>query len=152
MFQNAALLGYTHCPRGSLTHLHKIGPFIKILHIKVWWQDVTLLVYFHIFITYIHSFNHNTFIRLHSLKPLSTSSSLVCSVGKTNLWRRATYNRRWKHTVLDIKIASIGMTSFYSLSIPWQWKLNNSQGPPQNLPVYISQHLHASLLFFLLSV
>jgi hypothetical protein len=38
------------------------------------------------FITYIHSFNHNTFIRSHSLKPLSISSSLVCSVGKTSLW------------------------------------------------------------------
>ncbi len=41
------------------------------------------------FITYKHSFNHNTFIRLHSLKPLSISSSLVCSVGKTSLWCRA---------------------------------------------------------------
>jgi hypothetical protein len=54
--------------------------------LKVWWQDATLFVYFHIFyITFIHSFNHNTFIRLHSLKPLSISSSLVCSVGKTSL-------------------------------------------------------------------
>ncbi len=49
---------------------------------KVWWQDATLFVYIW-FITYIHSFNHNTFIRRHSLKPLSISSSLVCSVGKT---------------------------------------------------------------------
>ncbi len=30
----------------------------------------------------MHSFNHNTFIRCHSLKPFSISSSLVCSVGK----------------------------------------------------------------------
>ncbi len=37
------------------------------------------------FITYIHSFNHYTFIRRHSLKLLSISSSLVCSVGKTSL-------------------------------------------------------------------
>jgi hypothetical protein len=49
--------------------------------LKVWWQDATLFVYFD-FITYIHSFNHNTFIRRHSLKLLSISSSLVCSVGK----------------------------------------------------------------------
>ncbi len=37
----------------------------------------------------IPSFNHNPFIRRHSLKPLSISSSLVCSVGKTSLWCRA---------------------------------------------------------------
>jgi hypothetical protein len=30
--------------------------------LKVWWQDAILFVYFD-FITYIHSFNHNTFIR-----------------------------------------------------------------------------------------
>ncbi len=45
--------------------------------------------WFFFFITYIHSFNHNTFIRRHSLKPLSISSSLVCSVGKASLWCRA---------------------------------------------------------------
>ncbi len=44
---------------------------------------------FWFFITYIHSFNHNTFIHRHSLKPLSISSSLVCSVGETSLWGRA---------------------------------------------------------------
>jgi hypothetical protein len=44
---------------------------------------------FWFFITYIHSFNHNTFIRRHSLKPLSISSSPVCSVGETSLWGRA---------------------------------------------------------------
>jgi hypothetical protein len=32
------------------------------------------LFIFHFFITYIHSFNHNTFIRRHSLKPLFISS------------------------------------------------------------------------------
>ncbi len=37
----------------------------------------------------IHTFNHNTFIRRHSLKPISISSSLVCSVGKTSLWCQA---------------------------------------------------------------
>ncbi len=37
---------------------------------KVWWQNATLFIYFD-FITYIHSFNHNTFIRRHSLKHLS---------------------------------------------------------------------------------
>jgi hypothetical protein len=57
-------------------------------------QDATLFVYFSYFITYKNSFNHNTFIRRHSLKPLSISSSLVCSVGKTSLWCRAK-NRTW---------------------------------------------------------
>ncbi len=56
---------------------------------KVWWQDATLFIYFSFFITYIHSFNYHTFIRRHSLKPLSISSSLVCSVGETSLWGRA---------------------------------------------------------------
>jgi hypothetical protein len=45
-----------------------------------------LFVYFSYFITYIHSFiqshSYNTFIHRHSLRPLSISSSLVCSVGK----------------------------------------------------------------------
>ncbi len=65
-------------------------PFMHMFcrSLKVWWHDATLFVYFD-FITYIHSFNHNTFIRRHSLKPLSISSSLVCSVGKTSLWCRA---------------------------------------------------------------
>ncbi len=49
----------------------------------------SFLFIFIFFIKYIHSFNHNTFIRRHSLKPLSVSSSLVCSVGKTSLWCRA---------------------------------------------------------------
>ncbi len=47
------------------------------------------LFIFHIFITYIHSFNHihyNTFIRRHSPGLLSISSSLVSSVGKTSMW------------------------------------------------------------------
>jgi hypothetical protein len=46
-------------------------------------------IYFSFFIPYIHSLYHNTFIRRHSLKPLSISSSLVCSVGETSLWGRA---------------------------------------------------------------
>ncbi len=48
-----------------------------------------LFLFILIFITYIHSFAHNTFIRRHSLKPLSISSSPMCSVGKTSLWCRA---------------------------------------------------------------
>ncbi len=44
------------------------------------------LFIFHIFITYIHTFiqshSYNTFIRRHSLRPLSISSSLVSSVGE----------------------------------------------------------------------
>ncbi len=63
-------------------------PAVFELILKVWWQDATLFVYFD-FITFIHSLNHNTFIRRHSLKLLSISSSLVCSVGKTSLWCRA---------------------------------------------------------------
>jgi hypothetical protein len=46
----------------------------KWLKIKVWWQDAThFLFIFHIFITYIRTFNHsyNTFIRRHSLGPPS---------------------------------------------------------------------------------
>ncbi len=54
----------------------------------------SFLFIFIFFITYRRSFNHNTFIRLHLLKPLSISSSLVCSVGKTSLWCRAE-NRTW---------------------------------------------------------
>ncbi len=61
------------------------GMFLNLNSLKVWWQDATLFVYFHIFRTYIHSFNHNTFIRLHSLKPLSISSSLVCSLSGEDL-------------------------------------------------------------------
>ncbi len=45
-----------------------------------------LFFFLHIFITYIHSFiqshSYNTFIHSHSLRPLSISSSLLCSVGK----------------------------------------------------------------------
>ncbi len=42
----------------------------KTFFLKVWWQDRMPLFLF-IFIFYnIHSFNHNTFIRRHSLKPL----------------------------------------------------------------------------------
>ncbi len=48
---------------------------------------------FSYFLTYMHSFNHSTFICRHSLKPLSISSSLVCSVGKTSLWCRAKKNQ-----------------------------------------------------------
>jgi hypothetical protein len=56
----------------------------KKTFLRFWWQDATLFVYFHIFITYIHSFNHNTFIRRHSLKPLTISSSL-CQLSGENL-------------------------------------------------------------------
>ncbi len=58
----------------------------KFFFLNVWWHDATLLVYFSYFITYIHTFiqshSYNTFIRRHSLRPLSISSSLVCSVGE----------------------------------------------------------------------
>jgi hypothetical protein len=54
--------------------------------LNVWWQDATLFVYFSYFITCSHSFiqshSYNTFIHRHSLRPLSISSSLICSVGK----------------------------------------------------------------------
>ncbi len=59
------------------------------VYLKVWWHDATLFVFFIIFYyihTYIHSFiqshSFNTFIHRHSRRPLSISSSLVCSVGK----------------------------------------------------------------------
>ncbi len=39
--------------------------------------------------TFIQPHSYNTFIHCHSLRPLSISSSLVCSVGKTSLWCRA---------------------------------------------------------------
>jgi hypothetical protein len=46
----------------------------------------SFLFYFSYFITYIHSFiqsrSYNTFNHRHLLRPLSISSSLVCSVGK----------------------------------------------------------------------
>ncbi len=45
-----------------------------------------LLTYIH---TFIQSHSHNTFIRRHSLGPLSISSSLESSVGRTSLWCRA---------------------------------------------------------------
>ncbi len=41
------------------------------------------------FITYIHSFNHNTFIRRHSLSLSPFLHRFVSSVGKTSLWCRA---------------------------------------------------------------
>ncbi len=50
---------------------------------NVWWHDATLYVYFSYFYN-IHTYIHTiTFIRRHSLRPLTISSSLVCSVGKT---------------------------------------------------------------------
>ncbi len=74
--------------------LHGIGKnffYCKTIFffLKVWWLDATLFCLLWFFITYINSFDHNTFIRRHSLKPLSISSSLMCSVGKTSLWCRA---------------------------------------------------------------
>ncbi len=62
--------------------------------LKVWWQDATLFVYFsflyniHTFIQ-SHSHSYNTFIHRHLLRPLSISSSLVCSVGNISLRCRA---------------------------------------------------------------
>ncbi len=50
------------------------------------------LFIFHIFYnihTFIQSHSHNTFIRRHSLGPLSISSSLESSVGRPSLWCRA---------------------------------------------------------------
>ncbi len=67
---------------------------------KVWWQDATLFVYFsYFFMTYIiHTFVqshlYNTFIRRHSLGPLSISSSLESSVGRPSPWFRAE-NQTW---------------------------------------------------------
>ncbi len=65
----------------------------KVQRSKVWWQAATLFVYFSYFITCIHSFiqshSYNTIIHRHLLRPLSISSSLVCSVGKHLLWCRA---------------------------------------------------------------
>ncbi len=51
-----------------------------VQYIKRFGGRMPLFLFIFIFITYIHSINHNTFIRRHSLKPLSISSSLVCSV------------------------------------------------------------------------
>ncbi len=79
-FSMAGLPSRKHCHLSQWTEMP--------LKQKVLWQDATLIVYFD-FITCIHSFNHNTFIRRHSLKLLSISSSLACSVGKTSLWGRA---------------------------------------------------------------
>ncbi len=68
----------------------------SLCFLKVWWQDATLsFVYFSYFYdihTFIQSHSYNTFIHRHSLRPVSISSSLVCSVGKTSLWCR-TENR-----------------------------------------------------------
>jgi hypothetical protein len=57
----------------------------------IWWQDATLFVYFSYFNIHssIHSTTYNTLIHRHSLRPLSISLSIVCSVGKTSLWCRA---------------------------------------------------------------
>jgi hypothetical protein len=50
-------------------------------------------LFFIFFVTYIHSFiqshSYNTFIHHHSLGPLSISSSLESSVGRSSLWCRA---------------------------------------------------------------
>ncbi len=64
------------------------------LYLDLWRQIKGLVAGCHSFclffiFLYIHTFNHNSFIRLHSLKPLSISSSHVRSVGKTSLWCRA---------------------------------------------------------------
>jgi hypothetical protein len=64
-----------------------VSPIAYLDILKVWWQDATLLVYFSYFITYIHSsHSYNTFVHRHSLRLLSISSLLVCSVGNTSLW------------------------------------------------------------------
>jgi hypothetical protein len=75
------------CTKPNSYSLQRYSYFLKPdLFYKVWWQDATLFVYFSYFITYIHSFiqshSYNKFIHRHSLRPLSISSSLVCSVGK----------------------------------------------------------------------
>ncbi len=86
----------------------------------LWWQFKGLVAGCHsfclfwFFITYIHSFNHNTFIRRHSLKPLSISSSLVCSVGITSLWGRAENRTRACLTAIDDNCLR-----FYFLFILW---------------------------------
>ncbi len=52
--------------------------------LKVWWQDATLFCLFFIFYnihTFIQSHSFNPIILRHSLRPLSISSLLVCSVG-----------------------------------------------------------------------
>ncbi len=48
------------------------GGGVTALQFKRFGGKMPLFLFiFHIFYTYIHSFNHNSFIRLHSLKPLS---------------------------------------------------------------------------------
>jgi hypothetical protein len=54
-------------------------------NLNVWWHDATLFVYFSLyFITYIHTFiqshSYNTFIRRHSLRPLSKVKLAVTPV------------------------------------------------------------------------
>jgi hypothetical protein len=44
--------------------------------------------------TFIQSHSYNTFIHRHSLRPLSISSLLVCSVEYTSLWCRAEVRTR----------------------------------------------------------
>ncbi len=75
---------------------HAVIPLLSclcfFLFLKVWWQGATLFVYFSYFYdihTFIQSHSYNTFIRRHSLGPLSISSSLESSVGGPSLWCRA---------------------------------------------------------------
>ena len=80
---NFAARGAAVMPSSTNLHTNMLSVSIGL---NIWWHNATLFVYFSYFITYIHSFiqSHscNTFIHRHLLRPLSISSSLVCSVGK----------------------------------------------------------------------
>ncbi len=77
-----------HSPPSRRTHRAQYWWFKCFLGGKVWWHDATLLFILIFFSTYIFSITfiqYCTFIRRHSLKFLSISSSLVSSVRKTSL-------------------------------------------------------------------
>ncbi len=59
----------TFCLGFSCLPIIVIHPFV--LHLKVWWHDVTLFVYFSYFITYIHSI---TFIQYIYPSPFAEAS------------------------------------------------------------------------------
>jgi len=79
--------------------------FFRTFFIQVWWQDASLFVYFSYFFYNIHTFiqsdshSNNTFIRRHSLMPLSKTSDeelerginkiglLCCFIGRLRIRR-----------------------------------------------------------------
>ncbi len=66
----------------SLKRLTKLKKQYTVLIFKGLLSGCHSFCLFSYFTTYIHSFNHNKFIRRHSLKPLSISSSLCKLIGE----------------------------------------------------------------------